>query len=113
MINSQSDFGLDDTQPRHGLENFNEKKYQKKRIQSALPYGRPKSGKAQINIVSTSMENYSEYSKRLYQSIDQWNSKRAKSAKPVSIHGLKYKFKIMDLNKYKDSMKYGHFDWPI
>lgn len=46
------------------------------------------------------MENYSDYSKKLYKSIDQWNSKRAKSAKPVSIHGLKYKFKIMDLNKY-------------
>ena len=46
-------------------------------------------------------------------SIDRWNNKRAKSAKPLSIHGLKYKFKIMDLNKYQDSLKYGNFDWPV
>jgi hypothetical protein len=57
--------------------------------------------------------SYSDYSKKLYASIDKWNCKRAKSAKPVSIHGLKFKFKIMDLNKYNDSLKYGSFDWPV
>jgi len=95
------------------LENFKEREYKKKRIQSGKPSNAGGTGVAKTKLLSTSMENYSEYSKRLYQSIDQWNSKRAKSAKPVSIHGLKYKFKIMDLNKYQDNMKYGRFDWPI
>jgi len=59
------------------------------------------------------MANYSDYSKQLYRSIDQWNTQRAKSAKPVSIHGLRFKFKIMDLNKYNDRLKYGTFNWPV
>ena len=59
------------------------------------------------------MDNYSEYSKALYNSLDQWGNKRARSAKPLNIHGIKYKFKIIDLNKYQDDVKYGRFDWPV
>lgn len=59
------------------------------------------------------MEAYSDYSKRLYYSIDQWGTKRPTSAKPVNIRGIKYKFMIMDLNKYTDDTKYGRFNWPV
>ena len=62
----------------------------------------------------TSMANYSDYSKQLYRSIDPMKNKRSNSTgKPVKIHGLKYKFKIMDVDKYRDVTKYGFFDWPI
>ena len=31
----------------------------------------------------------------------------------MHIHGIKYTFKILDLNKYSDDLKYGRFNWPI
>lgn len=41
------------------------------------------------------------------------NHKRAQSARPVNIKGLKYKFQVVDLSKYNDSLKYGMFNWPV
>lgn len=59
------------------------------------------------------MDNYTEYSKHLYNSIDQWSNHRANSAKPVTIRGIKYKFNIIDLSKYVNDVKYGRFNWPV
>ena len=59
------------------------------------------------------MVNYSQYTKNLYKSIDQTNLKRAQSAQPVKIKGLKYQFKLIDLGKYHDDKKYGRFNWPV
>lgn len=87
------------------LERFNEEKYRKKK--------RVRSGRAFQHVQVASMENYSEYSKQLYCSIDQWGKQRASSAKPVNIRGIKYKFMIMDLNKYQNDLKYGRFNWPV
>lgn len=56
---------------------------------------------------------YSEYSKRLYKSIDHFNTQRAKSAQPVKISGLNYKFSITGVSKYQDKVRYGNFNWPI
>ena len=39
--------------------------------------------------------------------------RRAQSAKPLNIHGLQYKFKVIDLAKYTDKVKYGSFNWPV
>jgi hypothetical protein len=65
------------------------------------------------SVAGGSMGGYSQYSKNLYNSIDITNQKRAHSAKPINIHGLRYKFKVVDLGKYRDSLKYGTFNWPV
>lgn len=31
----------------------------------------------------------------------------------MTIRGLKYKFNIINLNKYVDDVKYGRFNWPV
>ena len=86
------------------LEKFSESKYKKRKLRS---------GRALKGLHVSNMDNYSEYSKHLYYSIDQWGNKRATSAKPLNIRGIKYKFTIMDLNKYGNDIKYGRFNWPV
>ena len=39
--------------------------------------------------------------------------RRATSAKAIDIRGLKYKFKVVDIAKYTDTLKYGIFNWPV
>jgi len=46
------------------------------------------------------MDGYSAYTKSLYKSIDQINSKRAHSASTLHVRGIKYKFKMVNLGKY-------------
>ena len=41
------------------------------------------------------------------------SKKRPQSARPVDIRGLKYRFQVVDLCKYTDSLKYGVFNWPV
>lgn len=62
--------------------------------------------------VRQSAENYSAYAKSLYMNVG-INRKRALSAKAVDIRGLKYKFKVTDIAKYTDSLRYGIFNWPV
>mgnify|MGYP001435612820 CR=1 FL=1 len=59
------------------------------------------------------MGDYTKYSKKLYRNIDQFNARRARSAKTVVIKGIKYRFQMMNLGKYEDKMKYGSFNWPV
>lgn len=87
------------------LERFNEERYHNRK--------RIKSGRVLQGMNVSSLEHCSDYTKRLYCSIDQWGNQRASSAKPVNIKGIKYKFTIMDLNKYSNDIKYGRFNWPV
>lgn len=41
------------------------------------------------------------------------NQKRSQSARPVKIKGLRYKFAVVDLGKYRNKVKYGNFNWPV
>lgn len=41
------------------------------------------------------------------------NRKRPTSAQAIDIRGLKFKFKVVDIAKYTDSIKYGVFNWPV
>lgn len=63
--------------------------------------------------MQSTMENYSDYTKQLYKSIDLIESKRANSAKPIKIRGIKYKFQLQNVMKYQDMLKYGKFDWKV
>ena len=64
--------------------------------------------------VRESAEEYTAYAKSLYQAVGLNSSKkRAYSARDVDIRGLKYKFKVVDIAKYTDSLKYGIFNWPV
>ena len=63
--------------------------------------------------VKQSAGTYSHYAKALYQNIGLNSRKRASSARPIDIRGLKYKFQVVDLAKYTDSLKYGVFNWPV
>lgn len=64
--------------------------------------------------VKKSALQYSEYARSLYREVGlSPNRKRANSARDVDIRGLKYKFKVVDISKYTDSLKYGIFNWPV
>ena len=64
--------------------------------------------------VRESAEEYTAYAKSLYQAVGiNANKKRANSAKDFDIRGLKYKFKVQDIEKYTDTLKYGIFNWPV
>ena len=57
----------------------------------------------------------SDYTRHLYQSINdkRYDNKRATSASPIRIKGVKHDFHVIDLGKYGDSVKYGVFNWPV
>lgn len=63
--------------------------------------------------VRQSAETYTAYAKSLYKNVGVNTKKRATSAKAVDIRGLKYKFKVVDIAKYTDGLKYGLFNWPV
>ena len=53
------------------------------------------------------------YGSQIYKKIDQFRpSRRTRSAKPVEIKGLNYKFRVIN-HKYEDRFKYGVFNWPV
>ena len=57
---------------------------------------------------------FSDYTKNLYRSIDIASlDKRANSARPIRIKGVKHDFHMIDVGKYGDSLKYGIFNWPV
>lgn len=69
----------------------------------------PKAGNDNASL----QDGYTRYGKDLYNSIDITGNQRCQSAKPINVHGLNYKFKVIDLGKYRDKLKYGTFNWPV
>ena len=79
-----------------GIEEFEEKRYKGKRSSSPdQNFSRGRAGGRndilEVNI-KESMGDYTKYSKKLYKNIDQFNAKRARSAKSVVIKGIQYRF---------------------
>lgn len=107
---SEKNFG----QSASRIERFDESKYEHKKSEGRLhSANKSKKVKGIKQFQKASMENYGQYAKSLYRSIDQMNLQRAQSARPVKIKGLKYQFKLIDLGKYHDTTKYGVFNWPV
>ena len=103
LTNSNSDHHFMNTLGT--LDNYvDSKRVQKKpRVQSSKQSQR--SGgiinlQKQHRPMQSTMENYSDYTKQLYKSIDLIESKRANSAKPIKIRGIKYKFQLQNVAKY-------------
>jgi len=76
------------------IERFEEKKYTTKRTYSnsnSPNKNTRRNDVLEVNI-KESMGDYTKYSKKLYRNIDQFNARRARSAKTVVIKGIKYRF---------------------
>jgi hypothetical protein len=73
------------------FEKIEDKKYGKRKRGSSPDAGPRGNNILEVNI-QESMGDYTKYSKKLYKNIDQFNAKRARSAKSVVIKGIQYRF---------------------
>lgn len=72
---------------RTDFDKFEEKRYGRGKRGSSPDTGLRRNNILEVNI-KESMGDYTKYSKKLYKNIDQFNAKRARSAKSVVIKGI-------------------------